>query len=122
MDIAFMYKEQHFFDKALSVFRQALSLHPSSEAAPFLVMEIGAILKNNGQYDDAITAFCDGKKLLRLQKDNMFEMEFIKTIAYLRIVKNILHQHHLGFISFNNIPEHVLKEINAEFREWRNPV
>jgi tetratricopeptide (TPR) repeat protein len=121
IDIAFVYKEQRSFSQALNVFRQALILYPSSEAAPFLVMEIGAILKNNGQYDEAISVFCEGKKLSGVQKDNVLELEFIKTIAYLRIVKNILLQRHLGFIPFNNIPECIVKEIDAEFREWRNP-
>lgn len=122
LDLAFVYKEQRNFSQALNVFRQALILYPSSEAAPFLVMEIGAILKNNGQYDEAISVFCEGKRLLGVQKDNVFELEFVKTIAYLRIVKNILLQHHLKFIPFNNIPEHILKEIDDEFREWRNPM
>ncbi len=120
LDLAFVYKEQRNFSQALSVFRQALILYPSSEVAPFLVMEIGAILKNNGQYNEAISVFCEGKRLFGVQKDNVFELEFVKTIAYLRIVKNILLQHHLNFIPFNNIPEYILKEIDGEFREWQN--
>lgn len=121
LDLAFMHKEQRNFSQAFVVFHQALTLYPDSEAAPFLVMEIGNILKNNGQYDEAIQFFCKAKKLPGIQNNNMFELEFVKMIAYLRIVKNILLQYHLGFISFNNIPEPVLKEIDAEFRAWRNP-
>jgi tetratricopeptide (TPR) repeat protein len=122
MDLAFMHKEQRNFTQALTIFRQALTLYPSSEAAPFLVMEIGTILKNNGQYDEAISAFCEARILPGLQQNEMFQLEFIKTIAYLRIVKNMLLQHHLGFIPFSDIPDHVLKEVDAEFREWRNPM
>jgi tetratricopeptide (TPR) repeat protein len=122
MDLAFLYKEQRNFKQALMIFRQALTLYPGSEAAPFLIMEIGTILKNNGQYDEAITIFCEARTLPGLQQNEMFQLEFIKTIAYLRIVKNMLLQHHLGFIPFNNIPDHVLKEIDIEFREWRNPL
>lgn len=121
LDLAFAYKEQRNFSQALSVFHQALILYPRSEAAPFLVMEIGTILKNNGQYDEAISIFCEGKRLLGVQKDNAFELEFVKTIAYLRIVKNILLQHHLKCVPFANIPEYILKEIDDEFREWQNP-
>jgi len=122
LDFAFIQKEQRNFTQALAIFREALTLYPNSEVAPFLVMEIGTILKNKGQYDEAITVFCEARKLLGLQQSKTFEPEFIKTIAYLRIVKNMLLQHHLGFISFNDIPDHVLKEIDAEFREWRNPM
>jgi tetratricopeptide (TPR) repeat protein len=122
MDIAFMHKEQRNYTQALTSFHQALTLYPNSEAAPFLVMEIGNILKNNGQYNEAISVFCEARKLPGLQQNKMFEPEFIKTIAYLRIVKNMLLQHHLGFIPFNCIPDHVLKDIDVEFREWRNPM
>lgn len=122
MDLAFMYKEQLNFTQALTIFHQALALYPGSEVAPFLVMEIGNILKNNGQYNEAISVFCEARKLPGLQQNKMFELEFIKMIAYLRIVKNILLQHHRRFIPFNSIPDHVLKEIDAEFREWRNPM
>jgi hypothetical protein len=83
-------------------------------------MEIGTILKNSGQYNEAIHVFCEGRKLPGVQKNTMFDLEFIKTIAYLRIVKNILLQNRLGDISFKNIPGTVLKEIDSEFREWRN--
>ncbi|AJQ27639.1 Tetratricopeptide TPR_2 repeat-containing protein [Pelosinus fermentans JBW45] len=120
IDSAFIYKEQRNFIQALKVFRQALILYPNSEAAPFLVMEIGTILKNSGQYNEAIHVFCEGRKLPGVQKNTMFDLEFIKTIAYLRIVKNILLQNRLGDISFKNIPGTVLKEIDSEFREWRN--
>lgn len=122
MDLAFMYKEQRNFTQALTIFHQALALYPGSEVTPFLVMEIGNILKNNGQYNEAINVFCEARKLPGLQQNKTFESEFIKMIAYLRIVKNILLQHHQGFIPFNNIPDQVLKEIDAEFREWRNPI
>jgi tetratricopeptide (TPR) repeat protein len=122
MDLAFMYKEQRNFTQALTIFHQALALYPGSEVAPFLVMEIGNILKNNGQYNEAISVFCEARKLPGLQQNKTFESEFIKMIAYLRIVKNILLQHHRGFIPFNSIPDDVLKEIDAEFREWRNPM
>lgn len=122
MDLAFMYKEQRNFTQALTIFHQALALYPGSEVTPFLVMEIGNILKNNGQYNEAINVFCEARKLPGLQQNKTFESEFIKMIAYLRIVKNVLLQHHQGFIPFNSIPDQVLKEIDAEFREWRNPI
>jgi tetratricopeptide (TPR) repeat protein len=122
MDFAFTQKEQQNFALALSVFRQALQLYPDSESAPFLVIEIGNILKNKGAYDEAIKIFTDGRNLLFLHANNMLEQEFVSTVAYLRIIKNILLQNRLGLIPFNNIPTEILEEINAEFREWRNLV
>ncbi|HEY3425602.1 MAG TPA: hypothetical protein VGL27_12455 [Negativicutes bacterium] len=120
MDFAFTQKEQQNFALALSVFRQALELYPDNESAPFLVIEIGNILKNKGAYDEAIKIFTDGRNLLFLHANNMLEQEFVSTVAYLRIIKNILLQNRLGLIPFNSIPTEILEEINAEFREWRN--
>jgi tetratricopeptide (TPR) repeat protein len=120
MDFAFTQKEQQNFALALSVFRRALELYPDSESAPFLVIEIGNILKNKGAYDEAIKSFTDGRNLLFLHANNTLEQEFVATVAYLRIIKNILLQNRLGLIPFNSIPTEILEEINAEFREWRN--
>ena len=120
MDYAFALKEQRDFLQALKVFRQALLLYPSSEVGPFLVMEIGNILKNIGSYNEAITIFTEGRLLPGVINNDMLEQEFINNIAYLRIVKNILIKNSLKFMPFNQLPENVYKEINAEFCEWRN--
>ncbi|WP_170233227.1 hypothetical protein [Sporomusa termitida] len=120
LDYAFLNKEQHNYEAALTAFKQALSLQPASEAAPFLVVEVGNLLKNKGHYDEAIKVFSEGRQLCQTRGDKMLEQEFISTIAYLRIVKNILVQHRLGAIKFLEIPQHIVKEIDEEFREWRN--
>jgi len=120
MDFAFLQKERREFVQALTTFRQALLLYPDSEASPFLVMEIGTILKNLGSYNESITVFTEGRLLPRVTSDSMLEQEFINNIAYLRVVKNILIKNSLEFMPFSRIPEKVLKEIDDEFSEWRN--
>jgi tetratricopeptide (TPR) repeat protein len=120
LDFAFLNKERHNEEVALLAFKQALALYPNGEAAPFLVVEVGNLLKNKGNYDEAIKVFSDGRSLCQSRADEMMEQEFISTIAYLRIIKNILLQHRLGCIKFLEIPQHILKEIDEEFREWRN--
>jgi tetratricopeptide (TPR) repeat protein len=120
MDYAFVQKEQNNFPQALAAFRKAFDLYADSESAPFIVIEIGNILKNKGAYDEAIQIFSEGRNLPALQYDDMLQQEFVTTIAYLRIVKNILLAQRLGFIPYNEIPGAVFAEINAEFCEWRN--
>lgn len=120
MDYAFTQKEQGNIHQALAAFRKALALYPDSESAPFIVIELGNILKNKGAYDEAIQIFSEGRNLSALQYDDMLQQEFVSTIAYLRIVKNILLAQRLGFIPYNEIPGGVFAEINAEFCEWRN--
>lgn len=120
MEMAYLEKEQKNFNQALTLFRQALSRYPEDDTAPFLTVEIGNILKNKGLYDEAIQIFSDGRNLSGLRSDPLLEQEFISTVAFLRIIKNTLLQHRLGFVPFNSIPEAIMEEINTEFREWRN--
>ena len=120
LDFAFMSKESHDYNSAFNAFNRALNLYPNSEAAPFLIVEIGNILKNKGAYDDAIKVFLDGRSLSQTRQDEMMEQEFISTIAYLRITKNILLQNRLGSIPFLEIPPPILEQIDEEFREWRD--
>ena len=120
MDFAFLHKEQRNFIQALNTFRQALLLYPDSEVAPFLVVEMGTILKNFGSYNEAIQVFIEGRLLPGVINNSMLDQEFINNIAYLRVVKNILIQNSLEFMPFNRIPNNIFKEIDAEFYEWRN--
>ena len=122
LDYAFLQKEQHNFQDALLAFRQIVKLYPDSSAAPFAVIEIGNILKMRGAYDDAILAFAEAKTLPALQNNYQFDQEFVSTIAYLRIVKNVLVHRRLGFLPYEKIPADAFQEIDAEFREWRNLV
>ncbi len=120
IDLAFMSKENQDYNNAFKTFKKALALYPNSEAAPFLVVEIGNILKKMGNYDEAIKVFSDGRNLSKTKQDEMMEQEFISTIAYLRITKNILLQNRLGSIPFLEIPPQILDQIEEEFREWRS--
>jgi len=120
LDYAFMHKENKAYEEALAAFRHILQLFPDDAAAPFVLIEIGNILKQLGAYDDAIQVFVDGRANVAVHADYQFEQEFINTIAYLRIIKNALIHHRLGLIPYHKIPANILDEINAEFREWRN--
>ncbi|MBP2635920.1 MAG: hypothetical protein H6Q72_1827 [Firmicutes bacterium] len=120
IDRAFVCKETQDYSNAYRSFKKALALYPNSEAAPFLVVEIGNILKNKGDYDEAIKIFSEGRNLSHTKHDEMMEQEFISTIAYLRITKNILLQNRLGNIPFLEIPTQILNQIDEEFREWRS--
>jgi tetratricopeptide (TPR) repeat protein len=120
LDFAFMLKEKEKFTQALDTFRKAFKLYRDNEAGPLIAIEIASLLKNRGAYDEAITVLTDGRSLDAVQRNDTLDQEFIQTIAFLRIVKNTLLQNRMGFAPYNEIPESVSEEIDAEFREWRN--
>ncbi|MCX7779685.1 MAG: hypothetical protein N2491_02065 [Negativicutes bacterium] len=120
LDLAFAAKERAEPSAALIYFREALKRHPESEAAPYIVVEIATLLKDKGSYDEAIRVFIEGRNLPKVQADGVLSQEFTETIAYLRITRNALLQRRLGFVPFHKIPADVTKDIDEEFREWRN--
>jgi len=119
VDQAFSLKEQGQINRAIGLFRKALALYPCSDAAPYIAIELGGLLKQKGSYDEAIEVFVNARKMPQLPPDSTLAQEFIDTIAYLRIVRNVLLAHGLGFVPFNDIPTHLKQEIENEFQEWR---
>lgn len=120
IDFAFTQKENQNYQQAYNGFFQALKLYPDTTIAPMLAIEIANILKNRGAYDEAIQILADGRSLKELEKNKILDQQFIDTIAYLRIVKNVLVEKRLGSTAFVTIPQDILFEIDKEFQDWRN--
>lgn len=119
MDLGFTYKDQHDFNRALTVFRHAVKNYSASEAAPYLAVEIGTILKDKGAYDEAIEALIEGHNLARRKGNDVLEQEFVAIIAYMRIIKNVLLERLTYLVPFNSIPPSLMKMIDKEFDDWR---
>ncbi len=120
IEFAFAHKDAGHHQQALDAFRRVLRLYRFSEAAPFAAIEIANLLKNKGAYDEAIAVLTESRNLLALVKNEDLDQEFVVTIAFLRIVKNTLLQRRVGYVPFGRIPPEINREIDAEFREWRN--
>ncbi len=120
IEFAFAHKDAGHYQQALDAFRRVLRLYRFSEAAPYAAIEIANLLKNRGAYDEAIAVLTESRNLLALVKNEALDQEFVVTIAYLRIVKNTLLQRRVGYVPFGRIPAEINREIDAEFREWRN--
>jgi len=118
MSAGFAAKDQQNFDEALDAFTRALASHPNASIVPYLIIEIGALLKSRGSYDEAISLFSDAQKLPVLMCNQLFQQELINMIAYLRITKNTLVAKGLSLVAFSQIPIAVVAEIEAEYAEW----
>ena len=118
MSLGFSAKELGQYDEALSAFVSALAANPCASAVPYLIIEIGGILKCKGSYDDAILLFSDGQKLPALMRNQSMQREFLNMIAYLRITKNTLLAKRLTLVPFSLIPSEVIAEIDANYTEW----
>ena len=118
MSAGFKAKELHQYDEALAAFARALAAQPNDATTPYLIIEIGSILKSKGNYDEAIALFSDAQKLPALMRNNPLQREFINMIAYLRITKNVLLGKRFSLLPFSQIPTEIVKEIDAEYAEW----
>lgn len=118
MRAGFAAKESHKYDEALYAFTHALAAQPSASMIPYLVIEIGGLLKYKGKYDEAIALFSNAQKLPALIHNQSLLQEFTNMIAYLRITKNILLSKGLSLVAFSRIPTAIVAEINAEYTEW----
>lgn len=118
MNAGFMAKELRQYDEALHAFVRALAAQPSDSTTPYLVIEIGSILKSKGNYDEAIMLFSNAQKLPAVIRNTSLQHELTNMIAYLRITKNVLLDKRLKLLPFSQIPTEIVKEIDEEYAEW----
>ena len=119
LEYAFRHKEQKQDDQALAAFRQIRQSFPDSDAALMAAIEIVTLLKDRGAYDEAIRVMGEAKTLSCVQKDSPLAEEIINTVAYLRIVKNVLLHRYHSLFPYRQIPADARQEIDEQFREWR---
>ena len=119
LEYAFSQKNAKNFSQAIIAFRQIMSLYPGSSSASFAAIEIGNMLKNNGEYDQAIQVFTDAIILPANQDDAGLRQEFKNAAEYVRIIKKVLLERQLGDLPFNLIPHEVLQQIDTEHRNFR---
>lgn len=117
LDYAFDQKDRHNYSNALFAYKQALSRYHEDSYAPFIVIEMGNIYKNNGAYDDAIHAYRNAMTLAAVTSNADIREEFTKNIDYLRIVKLVLARHHASKLAFEKIPADWQQEIERIFQK-----
>ena len=117
LDFAFSQRERSNFEDALMIFKMAYEMYPNSQMSMLLVAEIANTYKAKGRYDLAIDALQKG---IKDTKEEMFKKEFVTSIAYMRIIKNILASKRLDLLPYDEIPDKVKEDIENEFLEWKS--
>ena len=99
--------------------KRALARYQEDAYAPFIIIELGNIYKENGAYEEAIRTYTHAFSLPAVEGSDAVREEFTKNLAYLRIVEYILSQHNAPRTPFNKISPEILKEIEAAFQSQR---
>ena len=119
LDYAFNQKNRHNYSNAIFAYKRALTRYKDDDYAPFIIIELGNIYKENGAYEEAIRTYAHAFSLPAVKGNDAVRGEFTKSLAYLRVVEYILSQHNAPKTPFNKIPAEYLQEIEAAFQSRR---
>jgi len=119
LDYAFNQKNRHNYSNAIFAYKRALVRYQNDAYAPFIIIELGNIYKENGAYEEAIHTYAHAFSLPAVKGNDAVRGEFTKNLAYLRVVEYILSQHNAPKTPFNKIPAEYLQEIEAAFQSRR---
>lgn len=97
---------------AAFIYQQAIARYADDDYAPFLVIELATLYKDNAAYGDAIRAYERGLHMPIIVDNDAMAAKFQETIGYLRTVQSILAKHHAEATKFPDIPGELLLEID----------
>ena len=115
LDFAFAQREKCIFDDAIMIFEMAYEMYPNSPFSMLLITEIANTYKQSGNYDAAISAMQKG---LEDTNEEIYKKEFIASIAYIEIIKNILITNRIDLLPYEEIPDKVKEDIAKSFSSW----
>ena len=115
LDYAFKKRAEGCVSGAILAYHQALGKFRSDPYAPFIVMELGNIYKESGDYAEAVSAYHSALRLAAVKEQSGMAEEFQKNIAYLDTVLHILTRHRIPNTPFSQIPPDYRREIENAF-------
>ncbi len=120
LDYAFELKESAEFETALQVLHKALQLYKETDDSPFIILEIGNILKSVGRYTEAAATLKQGCTLAVVADDIMMQQQFKQMIAFMNIIQENLVASRLEIMPYGQIPSDVMHKIDEAFRQWHS--
>lgn len=112
LDAAYEKTRLGHYTAAVRIYREAINRFGGDPYAPFLVIEIGTIYKETGDYAGAVAAYERALALPALRRDSAMRTEFRKSADYLRKVRDVVTLHGKPRIPFGDIPPEWLSEIS----------
>ena len=117
LDRAYDARDKGHIWKAIEQYRKALERYSTDEYAPFVAIDLGNLYKENALYPKAIKVYEEAMNLPAVKRNPSTKKEFVKTLEYLRVVRDILLKHHISSTPFGKLPKEILQEIDVEFQK-----
>ena len=96
---------------AVDAYQKILEDYPDDDYAPFVVIELSAIYREQAAYIKAIKVYEEGLNLTAVKKNSAVKEEFLKNLDYIKAVQSVLLRHRALSTPFSQIPEEYLQEI-----------
>ncbi len=115
LDYAYEQRAQGNLQAAALAQRKALERYGGDDYAPFMVIELGDIYKEQADYGAAVRVYEQSLKLPAIAENDEVYQKFSTNLLYLRTVQSVLSKHDALKVSFQDIPREYLEEIETVF-------
>lgn len=120
LDYAFEQDAAHHKDAALWAYHTALERYSDDDYAPFVVIAITNIYKEQGQYTLAIKSFAEALDLPALAGNAPMRQQFEDSLAYLTAAKAVLEEAHLEHLPWREIPKDKMLQIESIYKSRKS--
>ena len=120
LDFAFEQNLQKQTQVALAAYQTALERYRGDSYAPFIVVSIANIHKENGNYDAAINSIRSAMDIPAMLESSSIKRQFDDTLSYLMITRNVLQTAGLGNLSFKEIPKKYMSQIESIYNSRKS--
>ncbi len=97
--------------------REALKRYGGDEYAPFIVIELGDLYKEQADYAAAIRVYKRAFDLPVIGRNDEIGRKFTGNLVYLQTVQSVLSKHDALALPFQDIPKEYLEEIEAAYQQ-----
>lgn len=115
VEYAFQKRAEGCLSTAVLAYQQALGKFRDDPYTPFIIMELGNIYKETGDYAEAVSAYHSALRLDAVKEYGGMAEAFQKNIAYLDTVLQILTRRRIPNTPFSQIPPDCRSEIESAF-------
>lgn len=120
LDFAFEQNMQQHKQVALTAYETALTRYRDDSYAPFIVVSIANIHKEQGNYRAAINSIQSAMDIPALRENDSIKKQFRDTLSYLTITEDVLQKAGLGDISFKDIPKEHMSQIESIYNSRKS--
>ena len=117
LDEAYNKRDQGQVWQAIELYKQVLERYQNDDYAPFVAIDLVNIYKEQALYSKAIKTYEEALKLPSVKRNDSIKKEFVSSLAYMRVARDILLKHHELSTPFGNLSKEILQEIDTEFKK-----